>query len=59
MNYIRTDLWRNPLPSFVRKRDSIMGQPTPRQSQVAISAATADLDNYHRDENYGEENNQL
>jgi hypothetical protein len=31
-------------------RQNILGQPTPRQSQVAISAATADLDNNQTDE---------
>ena len=30
---------------FVRMRHKLLGQPTPRQSQVAWSAATADVDN--------------
>ena len=31
---------------FKRMRQNILGQPTSQQSQVAISAATADLGNY-------------
>jgi len=35
---------------FKRMRQNILGQPTPPQSQAAISAATADLDNEQTDE---------
>ena len=31
-------------------RNKLLGQPTPRQSQVALSAATADIDNDQTDE---------
>ncbi|CAM4842015.1 unnamed protein product [Rotaria magnacalcarata] len=30
---------------FFQLRQKLLGQPTPRQSQVALSAATADIDN--------------
>ncbi|CAF1649087.1 unnamed protein product, partial [Rotaria magnacalcarata] len=32
--------------NFYQFRKKILGQPTPRQSQVALSAATADIDNH-------------
>jgi len=35
---------------FKQMRQNILGQPTPQQSQVANSAATADLDNNQTDE---------
>jgi hypothetical protein len=35
---------------FKRMRQNILGQPTPQQTQVAISAATADLDNNPTDQ---------
>lgn len=35
---------------FKRIRQHILGQPTPQQSQVAMSAASADLDNYPTNE---------
>jgi hypothetical protein len=40
----------NDKQQFKRMRQNILGQPTPQQSQVAISAATADLDNYSTNE---------
>ncbi|CAF5211236.1 unnamed protein product [Rotaria magnacalcarata] len=30
---------------FFQRRKKLLGQPTPRQSQVALGAATADIDN--------------
>ena len=35
---------------FFIMRNKLLGQPTPRQSQVAMSAATADIDNDQTDE---------
>ena len=36
--------------TFLVMRHKLLGQPTPRQTQVAVSAALADLDNDHMDE---------
>ena len=30
---------------YIQFRQKLLGQPTPRQSQVALSAATANIDN--------------
>ena len=35
---------------FFHMRQTLLGQPTQRQSQVALSAATADIDNDQTDE---------
>ena len=35
---------------FLKMRNKILGEPTKRQSQIALSAATADLDNVQTDE---------